>query len=81
MLLRTAPTGRRTRRAGLEGLDAGAQWSPALRRLRRDLAVITAASTALLWVDNLSEHYRGGFRRPLMYVPIVANRSSWRPAG
>jgi hypothetical protein len=74
MLLRTAPTGRRTRRAGaiLDGRDAG-QWSPALRRLRRDLAVITTASTALLWVDNVSEHYRGGFRRTLMYVPIVAN--------
>jgi hypothetical protein len=75
MLFRTAPTRRRMPRvvAMLDGLDAGAQWSPALRRLRRDLAVITAASTALLWVDNLSEHYRGGFRRKLMYVPIVAN--------
>ncbi len=58
MLLRTSPK---------------LQWSPALRRLRRDLAAITAVSTALLWVDNLSEHYRGGFRRTLMYVPILAN--------
>ncbi len=75
MLLRTAPTRPRTPRASaiLDGLGAGPQWSPALRRLRRDLAVITAASTALLWVDNLSEHYRGGFRRKLMYVTIVAN--------
>jgi hypothetical protein len=48
-------------------------WSPALRRLRRQLAGITAASTALLWLDNLSEHYRGGFQRKLMYVPIVVN--------
>jgi hypothetical protein len=50
-----------------------AGWSPSLRRLRKQIAAITAASTALLWVDNLSEHYRGGFRRGLMYVPIVAN--------
>jgi hypothetical protein len=48
-------------------------WSPPMRRLRTQMAVITTASTALLWVDNLSEHYRGGFQRPLMYVPIVAN--------
>ena len=74
MLFRTAPGTRRTRPADLvDVLQAGAEWSPALRRLRRDIAVITAASTALLWVDNVSEHYRGGFRRKLMYVPIVAN--------
>jgi hypothetical protein len=47
--------------------------APALRRLRRQLAGITAASTALLWLDNLSEHYRGGFQRKLMYVPILVN--------
>jgi hypothetical protein len=51
----------------------GSDWPPALRRLRRQLAGITAASTALLWLDNLSEHYRGGFQRKLMYVPIVVN--------
>ncbi|KGH45327.1 hypothetical protein IN07_17925 [Modestobacter caceresii] len=44
-----------------------------MRRLRTQLAVITTASTALLWLDNLSEHYRGGFERELMYVPILAN--------
>jgi hypothetical protein len=49
------------------------EWPVAMRRLRTQIAVITAASTALLWVDNLSEHYRGGFRRKLMYVPILAN--------
>jgi hypothetical protein len=48
-------------------------WSPPMRRLRTQLAVITAASTALLWLDNLSEHYRGGFQRKLMYIPILAN--------
>jgi hypothetical protein len=48
-------------------------WPELVRRLRTQLAVIATASTALLWVDNLSEHYRGGFRRTLMYVPIVAN--------
>jgi hypothetical protein len=49
------------------------QWSPPLLRLRNQLAAITAASTALLWLDNLSEHYRGGFERRLMYVPVIAN--------
>ena len=44
-----------------------------MRRLRTQIAVTATASTTLLWVDNLSEHYRGGFRRKLMYVPIVAN--------
>jgi hypothetical protein len=51
----------------------GEDWPVPVRRLRTQLAVIATASTALLWVDNLSEHYRGGFRRRLMYVPIVAN--------
>ena len=44
-----------------------------MRRLRTQLAALTAASTALLWLDNLSEHYRGGFHRALMYVPILAD--------
>jgi hypothetical protein len=48
-------------------------WSVPMRRLRSQIAAITTASTALLWLDNLSEHYRGGFQRRLMYVPIVAN--------
>jgi hypothetical protein len=52
---------------------AGHDWPAPVRQLRRQIAVIATASTALLWVDNLSEHYRGGFRRTLMYVPIVAN--------
>ncbi len=47
-------------------------WPADLQRLRSKIAMVTAASTALLWLDNLSEHYRGGFRRRLMYVPIVA---------
>jgi hypothetical protein len=49
------------------------EWPATMRRLRTQIAVIATASTALLWVDNLSEHYRGGFRRKLMYVPIVVN--------
>ncbi len=61
--------GRHSRRAAASS-DG---WSPPMRRLRTDLAAITTASTALLWVDNLSEHYRGGFQRKLMYVPILAN--------
>jgi hypothetical protein len=52
---------------------SGGGWSPPMRRLRTQLALITTASTALLWLDNLGEHYRGGFQRKLMYVPIVAN--------
>lgn len=50
-----------------------AEWSEPMRRLRSQIAVITTASTGLLWLDNVSEHYRGGFQRKLMYVPIVAN--------
>jgi hypothetical protein len=73
MLLRTADGvsrqgQRRARRA------AGKHpWPGRLQRLRNQLAFITATSTALLWVDNLSEHYRGGFHRTLMYVPILVN--------
>jgi hypothetical protein len=67
MLLKTA------RGAGVDTAPLPNQWPVRMRRLRTQLAVITTASTALLWVDNLSEHYRGGFRRTLMYVPIVAN--------
>jgi hypothetical protein len=63
------PSQRRPRRA--TRFSGG--WSPTMRRLRTQLAVITTASTALSWVDNLSEHYRGGFQRKLMYVPILAN--------
>jgi hypothetical protein len=48
-------------------------WTTRQRRFRRQLAAITTASTALLWLDNLSEHYRGGFQRKLMYVPIAVN--------
>jgi hypothetical protein len=61
------------RKAALRSCVGGSGWSPPLRRLRNELALITTASTALLWLDNLSEHYRGGFQRTLMYVPIVAN--------
>ena len=49
------------------------EWPLPMRRLRGKIAVITTVSTALLWVDNLSEHYRGGFHRKLMYVPIVVS--------
>ena len=32
------------------------EWPARMRRLRTQLGVITTASSALLWVDNLSEH-------------------------
>jgi hypothetical protein len=48
-------------------------WSAPMCRLRTQITLIMTASTALLWLDNVSEHYRGGFQRTLMYVPIVAN--------
>jgi hypothetical protein len=48
-------------------------WPVPMRRLQRQLGLIATASTALLWLDNLSEHYRGGFQRKLMWVPIVGN--------
>jgi hypothetical protein len=75
MLLRTAPTAPVAQSLAGRSLGHGdhVEWSPELRRLRSQLAIIATASTALLWIDNLSEHYRGGFRRKLMYVPIVAN--------
>jgi hypothetical protein len=75
MLLRHAPKASLVRQLADQVATGGerVEWSPSLRRLRKQIAAITAASTALLWVDNLSEHYRGGFRRGLMYVPIVAN--------
>jgi len=73
MLLRTAGAASSPRRRTARAAGQAGGWPPALRRLRRQLAVITTASTALLWLDNLSEHYRGGFQRKLMYVPIVAN--------
>ncbi len=59
--------------AGTGTARAPQRWPAALRHLRNQIAVITTASTALLWLDNVSEHYRGGFRRKLMYVPIIAN--------
>jgi hypothetical protein len=68
MLLKTFGAGQRTR---MRPRSSG--WPPPMRRLRTEIAAITTASTALLWLDNLSEHYRGGFERRLMYLPIVAN--------
>ena len=70
MLLRTSSSRRSVVPGSATSRD---QWSPALKTLRSQMAVITTTSTALLWLDNLSEHYRGGFERKLMHVPIVAN--------
>jgi hypothetical protein len=42
----------------------GEHWPEPVRRLRRQIAVIATASTALLWVHNLSEHYRGALCGP-----------------
>ena len=74
-MFRDRPGGLRAlrRKAAPRSHVAGGEWSAPLRQLRHELALITTASTALLWLDNLSEHYRGGFQRKLMYVPIVAN--------
>lgn len=41
--------------------------------MRRRLRLIVGIFTALLWVDNVTEHYRGGFEKKLMWVPVVAN--------
>jgi hypothetical protein len=49
------PSRRRPRRAPAFPGD----WSPPLRRLRTQMAVIATASTPLLRGDNLSEYYRG----------------------
>lgn len=40
-------------------------------RLRRKLRLLIGIFTALLWTDNLSEHYRGAFRVRAMWIPIV----------
>jgi hypothetical protein len=58
MLLRQAPRSSLSRQL-IDQVATGrgrAEWSPGLRRFRKQIAAITAASTALLWVDNLSEH-------------------------
>ncbi len=74
-MLRHRSSGRRARRRNPVTMPTSGtgDWSTPLRRLRNQLALITTASTALLWLDNLSEHYRGGFQRKLMYVPILVN--------
>ncbi|MBA3778105.1 MAG: hypothetical protein H0X16_02145 [Chloroflexi bacterium] len=41
------------------------------RPVRQRLLGLVGVFTALLWIDNLSEHYRGGFRDRLMWIPIV----------
>lgn len=74
MLLRTGGgTGGGEPRSARSTCPTAAAWPVPMRRLRSQIALITTVSTALLWVDNLSEHYRGGFGRPLMYVPIVSS--------
>lgn len=57
----------------MRAAGAKSPWTREVIRFRKDLAILTAGSTAFLWLDNLSEHYRGGFQRRLMYVPIIAN--------
>jgi hypothetical protein len=49
--------------------DAG--FSADEQRLRRQLAALTAASTALVVADNFAEHYRGGFHHRAMWAPII----------
>ena len=49
------------------------QWAPHENGVRKRLRLIVGVFTALLWVDNLTEHYRGSFRRRLMWVPVIAN--------
>ncbi len=48
-------------------------WSAEEETVRRRLRLLVGVFTGLIWVDNLTEHYRGGFRRRLMWVPVVAN--------
>jgi hypothetical protein len=50
-----------------------AGWAPEDVKLRRRLRLIVGVFTGLLWVDNVSEHYRGGFYKKLMWVPISVN--------
>jgi hypothetical protein len=69
-------------------------WSRQEELLRRRLRLVVGVFTGLLWLDNVTEHYRGGFQQRLMWVPVLVNpvvavagvaaavspRPSWRRA-
>jgi hypothetical protein len=65
-----------------------ASWTRHEHGVRHRLRLIVGVFTALLWIDNVTEHYRGSFRRRLMWVPVVANpavavvalASAWSPS-
>lgn len=66
-----------------------AAWTLDEQGARHRLRLIVGAFTALVWIDNVTEHYRGDFRRRLMWVPVIANplvtvvaiASAWSPRG
>ncbi len=49
------------------------RWTVEEDAVRRRLRLLVGVFTGLIWIDNLTEHYRGDFRRRLMWVPVVAN--------
>jgi hypothetical protein len=48
-------------------------WTADEAAIRRRLRLLVGVFTGLLWVDNLTEHYRGAFKVRVMWVPIIFN--------
>lgn len=48
-------------------------WTPEEEAARSRLRLIVGMFTGLLWVDNLTEHYRGAFQLRPMWVPVLLN--------
>lgn len=44
-----------------------------MRRGCRQLRLLVGLFTGLLWIDNLTEHYRGAFKVRVMWVPVLVN--------
>jgi hypothetical protein len=48
-------------------------WTTEEVTVRRQLRLLVGVFTGLLWVDNVSEHYRGNFKVKAMWVPVLVN--------
>jgi hypothetical protein len=69
-------------------------WTATESAARHRLCLLVGVATGLLWLDNLTEHYRGSFKLKAMWVPAVigpfaavcgimaglSTRSFWRRA-
>ncbi len=59
------------------------RWQPKEAAARRALRLLVGVFTGLLWIDNLTEHYRGAFRFKAMWtrlysIPSQQLWASWR---